>query len=75
MLGETITVVGLGVNEVVSPKLRFMQVTPPGSACSIAFGIGLLRDPGLQVVVVDADAAHDDLEARGVREPRSPSSD
>ena len=58
-------------NQVVSAELRFLQVTPPGSACSIAFGIGLLPDgvapyPGLQVVVADADAARDDLVARGV---------
>lgn len=59
-------------NQQVSPELRFVQVTPPGSACSIAFGTGLLPagdhspNPGLQVVVDDADAAHDDLAARGV---------
>jgi len=58
-------------NQVVSPELRFVQVTPPGSACSIAFGTGLLPEgaapyPGLQVVTPDADAAHDDLTARGV---------
>jgi catechol 2,3-dioxygenase-like lactoylglutathione lyase family enzyme len=59
-------------NQVVSPELRFVQVTPPGSACSIAFGVGLLPaeatapNSGLQVVTDDADAAHDDLAARGV---------
>ena len=59
-------------NQVVSPELRFVQVTPPGSACSIAFGLGLLPleatapNRGLQVVTDDADAAHDDLHARGV---------
>ena len=58
-------------NQVVNPELRFVQVTPPGSACSIAFGVGLLPVgvapyPGLQVVTPDADAAHDDLLARGV---------
>ena len=58
-------------NQVVNPELRFVQVTPPGSACSIAFGLGLLPAgtapvPGLQVVTPDADAAHDDLLARGV---------
>ena len=47
-------------NQVVSPELRFVQVTPPGSACSIAFGVGLLPadatapNPGLQVVTDDA---------------------
>jgi len=59
-------------NQVVSPELRFVQVTPPGSACSIAFGLGLLPpdatapNRGLQVVTDDADAAHDDMRARGV---------
>jgi catechol 2,3-dioxygenase-like lactoylglutathione lyase family enzyme len=43
--------------------LRFVQMTPPGSACSIAFGTGLGNDlePGkqntIQVVVPDADEA------------------
>jgi catechol 2,3-dioxygenase-like lactoylglutathione lyase family enzyme len=55
----------------VSDELRFVQLTPPGSACSIAIGTGLSTMPpgsvqGLQVVVDDADAAHDDLAARGV---------
>ena len=55
----------------VSDEVRFVQVTPPGSACSIAFGKGLTdAKPGsiklLQVVVEDADAAHADLSGRGV---------
>lgn len=55
----------------VNDELRFVQVTPPGSACSIAFGKGLTQaEPGsvrgLQVVVDDADAAHDYLAAQGV---------
>ena len=55
----------------VSEAVRFVQVTPPGSACSIAFGKGLTdAEPGsvdgMQVVVVDADAAHADLAGRGV---------
>ena len=55
----------------VSEEVRFVQVTPPGSACSIAFGKGLTdAEPGsvklLQVVVDDADAAHADLSGRGV---------
>jgi catechol 2,3-dioxygenase-like lactoylglutathione lyase family enzyme len=55
----------------VSDELRFVQLTPPGSACSIAIGTGLTTMPpgsvrGLQVVVDDADAAHDELAARGV---------
>jgi catechol 2,3-dioxygenase-like lactoylglutathione lyase family enzyme len=55
----------------VSPDLRFVQLTPPGSACSIALGTGLgTMAPGsvqgLQVVVSDIEAAHDELAARGV---------
>ena len=55
----------------VSDGLRFVQLTPPGSACSIAFGRGLVEgEPGsvrgLQIVIDDADAAHDELAARGV---------
>lgn len=55
----------------VHDALRFVQVTPPGSACSIAFGEGLSEDaPGsmrnVQCVVPDADAALADLRARGV---------
>jgi catechol 2,3-dioxygenase-like lactoylglutathione lyase family enzyme len=55
----------------VNENLRFVQLTPPGSACSIAFGTGLsTTEPGsvkgLQVVVADADAARDQLVAAGV---------
>jgi catechol 2,3-dioxygenase-like lactoylglutathione lyase family enzyme len=55
----------------VSPELRFVQLTPPGSACSIAIGDGLSdMEPGsvrgLQLVVADADAARAELIARGV---------
>jgi catechol 2,3-dioxygenase-like lactoylglutathione lyase family enzyme len=54
----------------VSEDVRFVQLTPPGSACSIAFGKGLTEATpgsveGLQVVVADADAAHAELLARG----------
>ena len=54
----------------VSEDIRFVQLTPPGSACSIAFGKGLTEaEPGsvegMQVVVTDADAAHAELLARG----------
>ncbi|MGL3149590.1 VOC family protein [Microbacterium sp. A82] len=52
--------------------LRFVQMTPPGSACSIAFGVGLggKLAPGqqdtIQVVVPDADAALQQLQDAGV---------
>ena len=52
-------------------EIRFVQLTPPGSACSIAIGQGLIdavpgSAKGLQLVVDDAHAAHDDLASRGV---------
>ena len=55
----------------VSDELRFVQITPPGSACSIAFGKGVSESEpgslqGLQVVVDDIEAAHADLSGRGV---------
>jgi catechol 2,3-dioxygenase-like lactoylglutathione lyase family enzyme len=54
----------------VSDELRFVQLTPPGSACSIAVGTGLTTSPPgsaqAQLVVADARAAHDELAARGV---------
>src|SRR5215475_9055374 len=55
----------------VSDEIRFVQLTPPGSACSIAFGKGISdMEPGsmrgLQVVVDDAEAARADLAAKGV---------
>jgi predicted enzyme related to lactoylglutathione lyase len=55
----------------VSDTMRFVQLTPPGSACSIAIGEGIMEtEPGsvqgLQVVVADADAARAHLIERGV---------
>ena len=55
----------------VNEQLRFVQLTPPGSACSIAIGEGIVDgEPGsvkgLQVVVDDAHAVHDDLAAKGI---------
>jgi catechol 2,3-dioxygenase-like lactoylglutathione lyase family enzyme len=55
----------------VSDDLRFVQLTPPGSACSISIGTGLTEAQpgsvhGLQVVVSDADAARRQLLDRGV---------
>jgi catechol 2,3-dioxygenase-like lactoylglutathione lyase family enzyme len=54
----------------VSDELRFVQLTPPGSMCSIAIGTGLVdSEPGsvkgLQLVVPDADAARAELLGRG----------
>lgn len=55
-----------------TPDIRFVQLTPPGSACSIAIGEGLGIDlePGrqntIQVVVPDADAALAQLREAGV---------
>ena len=55
----------------VSDEIRFVQCTPPGSACSIAFGKGVsTKEPGslegLQLVVDDVDAARAELAGRGV---------
>src|SRR4029450_9756808 len=55
----------------VSDDLRFVQLTPPGSACSIALGEGTpAAEPGsvqgLQLVVSDVEAARDELASRGV---------
>jgi catechol 2,3-dioxygenase-like lactoylglutathione lyase family enzyme len=55
----------------VSDEIRFVQLTPPGSACSIAIGRGLTTlEPGcldnLQAVVADVDAARADLVTSGV---------
>src|ERR1700755_2796448 len=55
----------------VGEQIRFVQLTPPGSACSIALGKGITdMEPGtvrgLQVVVADAEAARAELAGRGV---------
>jgi len=55
----------------VSEDVRFVQLTPPGSACSIAIGKGLTTmQPGsldnMQAVIADADAAHAELTERGI---------
>jgi predicted enzyme related to lactoylglutathione lyase len=55
----------------VSEELRFVQLTPPGSACSIAIGQGITdASPGsvagLQLVVPDIEAARAELSGRGV---------
>ena len=58
-------------DRVVDPQLRFVQITPPGSACSIAFGPGISpMAPGsldaVMLVIDDADAALAELRAAGV---------
>ncbi len=55
----------------VSDEVRFVQLTPPGSGCSIAVGRGLTAmEPGsrdnLQMVVPDADAVYAELLERGI---------
>ncbi|MGH3786794.1 MAG: glyoxalase superfamily protein [Pseudonocardiaceae bacterium] len=56
----------------VNDTLRFVQLTPPGSACSIALGTGITEMPpgsqqGLLVVVDDVEAARQALIAHGVQ--------
>lgn len=58
-------------DQTVSEDIRFVQLTPPGSACSIAFGRGIVDSvpgslKGLQVVVADAEATRAELAGRGV---------
>ncbi len=55
----------------VSDEIRFVQLTPRGSACSIALGKGVTDAPpgsvkGMQIVVADVQAAHRELSDRGV---------
>jgi predicted enzyme related to lactoylglutathione lyase len=55
----------------VSDEVRFVQLTPPGSACSITIGKGVTdAEPGsvkgMQLVVADIEAAHAELGGRGV---------
>jgi predicted enzyme related to lactoylglutathione lyase len=55
----------------VREGLRFVQLTPPGSGCSVSIGDGITRmEPGslegLQLVVTDIEAARDELAGRGV---------
>jgi len=58
-------------DQTVSEEIRFVQLTPPGSACSIAFGKGITEAKpgsveGMLMVIADADAAHAELVGRGV---------
>jgi catechol 2,3-dioxygenase-like lactoylglutathione lyase family enzyme len=55
----------------VSDELRFVQLTPPGSGCSITIGEGITDAPpgsvrGMQLVVEDIETAHAELSGRGV---------
>jgi predicted enzyme related to lactoylglutathione lyase len=55
----------------VSDEIRFVQLTPPGSACSIALGKGVTDAApgsvqGMQLVVSDIEAAHAELSGRGI---------
>ena len=59
------------VDQRVDEQVRFVQLTPPGSACSIALGTGFIDMPpgsvhGLQLVVPDIQAARAELVERGV---------
>ena len=56
----------------VSDEIRFVQLTPPGSACSIALGTGISEAPpgsvkGIQMVVADIQQARTELVERGVQ--------
>jgi predicted enzyme related to lactoylglutathione lyase len=56
----------------VTDELRFVQLTPPGSACSIVLGVGITQmtpgsQQGLQVVVTDIEEAQRELRGRGVQ--------
>ncbi len=58
-------------DHVVSDDMRFVQLTPPGSGCSIALGKGITEAQpgsvqGMQLVVTDIEAAHAQLAERGV---------
>jgi catechol 2,3-dioxygenase-like lactoylglutathione lyase family enzyme len=65
--------VGFNLDHDMSPneEMRVVQLTPPGSACSVVIGEGMpLGDPGslkgVQLVVDDIDAAREALAGRGV---------
>jgi catechol 2,3-dioxygenase-like lactoylglutathione lyase family enzyme len=55
----------------VNDNLRFVQLTPPGSACSVVLGTGITEmapgsQRGVQIVIADADAAREQLVSKGV---------
>lgn len=58
-------------DKVVNDQLRFVQLTPPGSACSICIGTGLTTMKpgsieGLQMVIANADETYAELTSRGI---------
>lgn len=60
------------VDTEVGTEMRVVQVTPPGSSCSIGFGTGLLQTPpgsvqGVHLIVPDIVAARAELTERGVK--------
>ena len=62
---------GLDVDHSAGDQFRVVQVTPPGSACSIMFGLGIVDSSpgsvkGIHLVVTDITAAHAELTARDV---------
>jgi len=54
----------LDVDHRASEAFRVVQMTPPGSACSVTIGSGM--EPGLQLVVSDIDAARAEVVERGL---------
>ena len=59
------------VDQKIGENFRVVQLTPPGSACSVTIGVGLADMPpgsvkGLQLVVADIEAARAELVERGV---------
>jgi catechol 2,3-dioxygenase-like lactoylglutathione lyase family enzyme len=61
----------LDVDHQASEDFRVVQLTPPGSACSIAFGVGFITSPpgcvsGLHLVVSDIESARSELAASGI---------
>ncbi|MBA3376453.1 MAG: VOC family protein [Actinobacteria bacterium] len=58
-------------DDTISDEIRFVQLTPPGSACSIALGTGITDAlpgsvKGMQMVVSNVEVAHAELAERGV---------
>jgi len=61
----------LDVDHRAGDDFRVVQMTPPGSACSISFGVGITKAPpgtteGLHLIVTDIDKARAELVERGV---------